>query len=84
MKLSAAPVALVPPTVVTFTSTVPLPAGDVAVIDVPLVTVNDAALVVPNQIAVAPVKPVPLIVTLVPPTVGPALGDTALTVGAAT
>ena len=62
----------------------PLPAGDVAVIDVPLVTVNDVALVAPNETAVALVKPVPVIVTLVPPTPGPAFGDSPLTVGAAT
>ena len=42
MNWSAAPVALVPPGVVTVTSTAPpLPAGDVAVIEVALLTVND-------------------------------------------
>ena len=37
---------------------------------------------VPKVTAVAPVKPVPLIVTLVPPAIGPLAGETALTVGA--
>jgi hypothetical protein len=78
-------VALVPPAVVTVTSTVPAePAGAVAVIDVALLTVNDVALVAPNLTAVVPVKLVPVIVTLVPPAVGPATGETLVTVGGAT
>ena len=40
--------------------------------------------VVPKWTAVAAVKPVPVMVTEVPPAVGPALGATELTVGAAT
>ena len=81
---SHAPVALVPLGVVTVTSTVPaVCAGEVAVIDVALFTVNDAAGVAPNCTAVAPVKPVPVIVTDVPPAVGPLVGLTLVTVGAA-
>ena len=85
MYWSLAPVALVPPGVVTVMSTVPAePAGAVAVIEVALLTVKPVALVAPNLTAVAPVRLVPVIVTLVPPAVGPAVGLTLLTVGAAT
>ena len=52
-------------------------------IDVALFTVNDAAAVAPKLTAVAPVKPVPVIVTEVPPAVGPLVGLTLVTVGAA-
>src|SRR5438128_1582032 len=66
-------------------STVPADsAGEVAVIWDALSTENDAAAVAPNFTAVAPVKFVPAIVTDVPPAVGPAVGDTLVTVGAAT
>ena len=47
-------------------------------------TAKRVAPVAPNLTAVAPVRFVPVIVTLVPPAVGPALGLTAVTVGAAT
>ncbi len=66
--------ALVPPAVVTVMSTVPLPAGDVAVICVALLTVNELALPAPNFTAVAPVKLVPVMVTLVPPAVAAGVG----------
>ena len=57
-----------PPGVVTVMSTVPAePAGAVAVIWVALLTVKLVALVAPNLTAVAPVKLVPVIVTVVPP-----------------
>jgi hypothetical protein len=83
VKWSAEPVALVPAGVVTVMSTVPtLPAGEVAVIEVALLTVNDVAAVLPNLTVVAPVKVVPVIVTLVPPKVVPLLGETPVTVGA--
>ena len=62
----------------------PVPAGEVAVIDVAELTVKPVAAVAPNLTAVAPVKPVPVIVTLVPPAVGPAVGEIEVTVGAAT
>ena len=73
-----------PPAVVTRTSTVPLPAGEVAVIDVAELTVKLVAAVAPNVTAVAPVKPVPVIVTEVPPAAGPDVGEIEVTVGAAT
>ena len=65
------------------TSTVPVPAGEVAVIDVAELTVKLVALVAPNFTAVAPVKLVPAMVTDVPPAVGPDVGEIDVTVGAA-
>jgi hypothetical protein len=80
-----AEVALVPPTLVTVMSTVPAAcAGEVAVMEVALLTVNVVAAVAPKLTAVAPVKPVPVIVTEVPPVSGPFVGLTFVTVGAAT
>ena len=76
--------ALVPPVVVTRISTTPLPAGDVAVICVPLFTVKPVAAVAPNVTAVAPVKFVPVSVTEVPPAADPAVGLTDVTVGTET
>ncbi len=74
--------ALVPPGVVTVTSTVPVPAGEVAEIEVPLLNVNELAAVPPNLTAVTPVNPVPVIVTPVPPAVGPLAGEIEVTAGA--
>jgi hypothetical protein len=54
-----------------------------AVIWVALLTVKDLAAVLPNLTMVAPVRLLPVIVTLVPPVVGPAFGSTDVTVGAA-
>jgi hypothetical protein len=73
------------PTLVTVTVTAPaLPAGVVAVIDVLLTTTTLVAAVLPN-VTVAPVaKFVPVIVTAVPPVVGPLFGLTTVTVGDAT
>ena len=71
-----------PPGVVTVTSTVPVPAGLSAVIVVSLTTVTSVAGVVPKSTAVAPVKPVPVIVTNVPPAGGPMVGLMPETVGA--
>ena len=68
----------------TVTSTVPAPAGEVAVIEVAELTVNVAALAAPNLTAVAPVNPVPVIVTGVPPGAGPEVGAIEVTVGPAT
>jgi hypothetical protein len=81
---SAADVAEVPPVVVTLISTVPVPAGDVAVIDVEELTVKLLAAVAPKVTAVAPENPVPVIVTEVAPVVGPAVGEIEVTVGAVT
>ncbi len=61
-----------PPAVVTVTSTVAAAcAGDVAVIWVSETTVKVVAAVEPKSTAVAPVKPVPVMVTEVPPAAGP-------------
>ena len=57
------------------------PAGEVAVIEVALLTVKVVAAVAPNFTAVAPVKLVPVMVTEVPPAVGPEVGLTPVTVG---
>ena len=69
---------------VTLTSTVPVPAGDVAVIWVAELTVKVVAAVAPKITAVAPVNPVPVIVTVVPPDVGPDVGEIEVAAGAAT
>src|SRR5438874_1006639 len=63
-------------------STVPLPGGEAAVIWESLLKVKDVAGVFPKLTAVAPVKLVPEIVTLVPPAAGPEDGLTPVTVGA--
>ena len=73
-----------PLAVVTKTSKVPdVRVGVTAVIEVADTTVN-AALTPPNFTAVAPVKTVPVIVTVVPPAAGPLVGLTAVTVGGPT
>ncbi len=82
MNLSAEEVAELPPGVVTVTSTVPLPAGEVAVIDVEVFTVKVVAAIVPNLTPDAPVKLVPVTVTDVPPPLGPEAGLIMVTVGA--
>ena len=83
MNWSPPDVVDVPPTVVTLTSTVPVPAGDVAVICVAELTVKLLAAVAPKVTAVAPENPVPVIVTDVPPVAGPDVGEIAATVGSA-
>ena len=79
--------ALVPPAVVTVTSTCDgpenEPVGGKALIRVELTTVKMLAIFVPNLIVVAPVKLVPVMAT-VGPFNGPDFGDTVVTVGAAT
>jgi hypothetical protein len=73
------------PTLVTVTVTAPaLPAGVVAVIDVPLTTTMLVAAVLPNVTVAPEAKLVPVIVTAVPPAVEPLLGLTLVTVGATT
>jgi hypothetical protein len=52
------------------------------VIVVALLTVNVVAAVPPKVTEVAPVKPVPVIVTTVPPAVGPMFGVKLVNVGA--
>jgi hypothetical protein len=69
-----------PPGVVTLHFPLVAPVGTEAVIFVAELTVNEA-LVVPSLTAVAPLKPVPLIVTEVP--TGPLVGEKLETVGGA-
>ena len=77
--------ALVPPAVVTKTLAVPaLPAGVEQVAEVADVMVTPVHAVPPTVIPVAPVKLVPVMVMDVPPAVGPLVGETEATVGAAT
>src|SRR5207302_514080 len=67
--------------VVTVTSTCPAgAAGEVAVIDVVLLTVKVAA-VAPKETPVAPLKFVPEMVTVAPPAVLPVVGLSPLTTG---
>jgi len=68
---------LVPPDVVTVTLTTPEEpaAGEVAVIWLPVLTVNAVAAVSPNVTAVAPLKLVPVIVITVPPATDPVAGE---------
>ncbi len=72
-----------PTGVVTVTSAVPAAsAGETALIEVLERTSTLVAAVVPNMTALAPIKPVPVMVTEVLPPGGP-WGLTAVTVGAA-
>ena len=74
-----------PPAVVTVTSTVAAACGRRGGSDLGGRDDREGvAAVVPKWTAVAVVNPVPVMVTEVPPAVGPALGATELTVGAAT
>jgi hypothetical protein len=61
-----------------------LPAGVVAVMLVLFTTTTFVAAAEPNVTVAPEAKFVPVIVTAVPPVVGPLLGDTLLTVGATT
>ncbi len=74
----------VPPMVVTLTVTAPAPAGDVAVICVAELTVKVVAAVPPKCTAVAAVKFVPVMTTLVPPAAGPNVGARLVMVGGGT
>jgi len=77
--------ALVPPAVVTSTLADPaLPAGVVQVADVEEATLTDVHATPPTVMPVAPVKLVPVMVMDVPPAVGPLVGETEVTDGAAT
>ena len=82
MNLSLAPVAEVPLAVVTVTSTVPVPDGELTVRVVELVTLTEVPAVEPKSTVVEPeTKPVPVTVTGVPPAWGPLVGLTLVTVG---
>jgi hypothetical protein len=75
--------ALLPAGVVTMTLAEPAAwLGTVAVIEVAFTTETLVAAAPPTVTPVAPVKFVPVIVTLVPPAVGPEFGLTEVTVGA--
>src|SRR5690348_1698820 len=80
VKRSCAPVALVPPAVVTVTSTVPEPGGAVVWICVPL-SLSTGACEGP-KLTVAFERFAPLIVTAVPPAAGPEDGLIDVIVGA--
>ena len=76
---------LCPPGLVTVTVAAPaLPTGVVAVMLVLLTTTTFVAAVPPNVTAAPAAKFVPVIVTAVPPAIGPLFGDTLLTVGTTT
>jgi hypothetical protein len=81
VNLSDVEAAEVPAVVVTITSTVPVPAGEEAVIEVALAKTTSVAGVEPKSTMELLVKPVPLIVRLVPPAAGPLSGLTEVTVG---
>ena len=75
-----------PPAVVTVIARTPIVAdgGDTAVIWVAESTVKLlASPALPNFTLVAPVNPVPLITTAVPPAIGPDAGEIEVTTGAA-
>jgi len=79
---STGPTALVPPAVVTVTSTVPVPGGEITVQEV---SSQDApAATVPPKATVPPARPDPVTVTAVPPVAGPPAGAIAVTTGAGT
>ena len=81
MNWSADEVAEVPSGVVTVMSTVPVPGGEVAVIEVAESAVMVAGID-PKSTAEALAKSEPLMTTLVPPAGVPVLGSTPVTVGA--
>jgi hypothetical protein len=67
---------------VTVILTIPAePTGEVAVIEMALFTVYEVAAVVPNFTPVAPLKPVPVIATEVPPADVPVVGEMPVTAG---
>ena len=78
--------ALVPPSVVTVTAVVSAASagGATTVICVSESTVKSNHVTSPKATEVAPVKPVPVIVTAVPPATGPEVGERSVTVGSAT
>jgi len=82
LKRSTFETTLVPPGVVTLTSTVPAASvGETAVIEVAEFTVKLVASAEPNLTEVAPVNPTPVMVTVVPPDTGPWVGDSLVTAG---
>ena len=83
MNLSEEDAGEVPPGVTTVILTVPAdPAGDTAVISVDESTVKLVASMEPKSTYPAPERFSPVIVTLVPPEVGPVVGEMEETTGA--
>ncbi|GAA2302304.1 hypothetical protein Scani_25870 [Streptomyces caniferus] len=74
---------LVPPGVVTVTTTVPTPAGAVTVSWLSETTTREVAGLAPKFTALVSVRLVPKTVTVLPPVSGPRCGDRSLRVGAA-
>src|SRR6516164_11385585 len=72
---------LVPPGAVTRTSTMPVPAGLIAVSWVGDTTCTPVAATPPKVTVAGVAKLVPVMVTVVPPAAGPDDGDTFVTVG---
>jgi hypothetical protein len=84
VKSSAAVSALVPDALVTRTLTVPLPAGLVAVHWFAVAQTTLVPALAPKATPVTPVKFEPVIVTTVPPPVGPNIGPIFVTTGGET
>jgi len=81
--VKAEPSVPVPNLVATETVTAPaVPVGSLTVSWVELLRVIEVPVLLPNFTAVTVVKFVPVMVTVVPPAVGPDVGLTLLTVGA--
>jgi hypothetical protein len=74
---------LEPPDVVTTTGPVPTPGGATAVIVVGDMMAKVGAGIPLKLTAVAPLKPVPVIVTVFPPDSDPDAGESPVTMGAA-
>ena len=72
---------LFPPWSVTATRTEPVVAGETAVSVVALTTVTLALATEPKVAVVPAMNPVPVTVTVVPPTSGPSLGASPVMVG---
>ena len=70
-----------PPGCWTTTSTWPAPAGVVTLIVVAFTTLNAVPAVPPNVTPVAPVKPVPVMTTAVPPAAAPVVTSRLAIVG---
>ncbi len=73
--------AVVPPGVMTLICTTPQPAGLNAVMRVLLITVTPLAGVFPKRTLLVWAKPLPVMVTVVFPAAGPAVGDRPVMVG---
>ena len=82
MNTSVGPVAEIPPGVVTVTSDVPEPGGEVTVMEPDASPVTAPGLLAPKSTAVALSRFDPVMVTLVPPAAGPEVGLIIATVGA--